>query len=110
MNTHYIEIAFWSAFGIIFYSFLGYGIVLYILVKIKRIASPAKKKLNSSFEPEVTLVIPCFNEADILADKIANSKKLDYPSEKLSIVFITDGSDDNSVEILHQWPEIEVLH
>ena len=106
----YLEIAFWSAFGIIFYSFLGYGIVLYVIVKIKRMAGTSKKAADFFFEPEVTLVIPCFNEAEILAGKIDNCKKLNYPSEKLSVVFITDGSEDNSIEILRQWPEIETLH
>jgi cellulose synthase/poly-beta-1,6-N-acetylglucosamine synthase-like glycosyltransferase len=79
------------------------------MVLIKRIVS--KDKLEAKpFEPAVTLVIPCFNEAEILRDKIINSKKLDYPAEKLKIVFITDGSTDGSDSYLRAWPEIDVLH
>jgi biofilm PGA synthesis N-glycosyltransferase PgaC len=95
--------------GIVFYVFLGYGIVLYGLVIIKRLIK-RNKQVKSHFEPAVTLVIPCFNEADILRDKIINSKKLDYPTEKLKIVFITDGSTDGSDSYLRAWPEIDVLH
>ena len=62
------------------------------------------------FEPSVTLIIPCFNEADILAIKIANCKQLNYPLKKLKIIFITDGSTDKSEIILKSWPEIIVLH
>ncbi|CAN5528046.1 glycosyltransferase family 2 protein [soil metagenome] len=106
---NWIEISFWICMGIVFYVFLGYGIVLYGLVIIKRLIK-RNKQVKSHFEPAVTLVIPCFNEADILRDKIINSKKLDYPTEKLKIVFITDGSTDGSDSYLRAWPEIDVLH
>ena len=106
----WIEFSFWTAFAIVFYAFLGYGIVLYIMVKIKRTTKPAIKNTPVDFQPAVTLVIPCFNESEILADKIANSKQLDYPADKLKLVFITDGSSDGSEIALKAWPEIEVLH
>lgn len=73
-------------------------------------SKPVDKIALEAFEPGVTLVIPCFNEADILVDKIANSKLLEYPADKLHLVFITDGSTDNSEAVLKAWPEIEVLH
>lgn len=106
----WIEISFWISFSIVFYTYLGYGILLYLLVRIKRMSGQLTKSSDAFFEPMVTLVIPCFNEADILAHKIANSKLLDYPSQKLSIIFITDGSTDNSESMLKAWPEIQVLH
>jgi biofilm PGA synthesis N-glycosyltransferase PgaC len=106
---NWIEISFWICMGIVFYAFLGYGIVLYGLVIIKRLIK-RNKQVKTHFEPAVTLVIPCCNEADILRDKIANSKKLDYPAEKLKIIFITDGSTDGSDSYLRAWPEIGVLH
>jgi biofilm PGA synthesis N-glycosyltransferase PgaC len=106
---NWIEISFWTCLGIVFYAFVGYGIVLYVLVIIKRIVKK-NKVISKSFEPAITLVIPCFNEADILADKIANSKQLDYPADKLTIVFITDGSTDGSQNYLQAWPQIQVLH
>lgn len=106
----WIEISFWISFSIVFYTYLGYGILLYLLVRIKRMSGTLTKSIDGFFEPMVTLVIPCFNEAGILAHKIANSKLLDYPSQKLSIIFITDGSTDNSESILKAWPEIQVLH
>lgn len=106
---NWIEISFCTCLGIIFYAFVGYGIVLYVLVIIKRIVKK-NKGISKSFEPGITLVIPCFNEADILADKIANSKQLDYPADKLTIVFITDGSTDGSQNYLQAWPQIQVLH
>ena len=105
-----IEIIFWICVAIVFYAFLGYGILLYALVKLKRLFTKSAKRYTTHFEPLVTLVIPCYNEQDILAEKIANCKKLDYPSDKLKLVFITDGSTDGSESYLAAWPEINVLH
>ena len=105
-----IETILWISFAIVFYAFLGYGIVLYLLVLIKRITAPKKLNIEVRFEPLITLVIPCFNEADILEDKIANCKQLDYPADKMPIVFITDGSTDHTAEVLKKYPEIKVLH
>ena len=108
----FIEVSFWLFFSIVFYAFLGYGFLLFLMVKLKRIINFKNKDLtgNVIFEPEVTLVIPCFNEADILIEKIANSTLLDYPKNKLHLFFITDGSSDNSEEVLASYPFIEVLH
>lgn len=58
----------------------------------------------------VSLVIPCYNEADILSNKALNSMELDYPTNKLCIFFITDGSDDNFREVLAQFPRAKILH
>jgi cellulose synthase/poly-beta-1,6-N-acetylglucosamine synthase-like glycosyltransferase len=95
---------------IVFYTFLGYGILLYLLVFMKRFSKRVDTQLTVDFEPYLTLVIPCFNEEDILEKKIANSLALDYPSHKLSILFITDGSTDGSSEVLAKYPDISVLH
>lgn len=104
-----LEIIFWLSLFITFYAFLGYGIFLYFLVLVKRMFS-ARKPVDSSYQPAVSLVIPCFNEAPILDEKVANCRTLDYPSDKLEIVFITDGSTDNSVEVLQKYADIRVLH
>lgn len=104
-----LEIILWISLFITFYAFLGYGILLYFLVLIKR-AFTKKKPFNETYLPSVSLVIPCFNEADILDDKVANCRNLDYPAGKLEIVFITDGSTDNSVEVLSKYDDVRVLH
>ncbi len=104
-----LEIIFWVSLFITFYAFMGYGILLYFLVLIKRIFSK-KKQFDPNYRPAVSLVVPCFNEAPILDDKVANCRTLDYPKDKLEIVFITDGSTDNSVEVLQKYPDIRILH
>lgn len=95
---------------IVFYTLIGYGILLYLLVTIKRIASPGSTTASAQYEPPVTLVIPCFNEADMMDSKISNCRALNYPADKLSIIFITDGSTDQFAEVLQKYPDIRLLH
>lgn len=106
----WIEITLWMSVAIIFYAFLGYGIILYLLVLLKRTLGIKASAEQPGFEPPITLVIPCFNEADIMEGKIANCRELDYPSSKLSLVFITDGSTDHFEELLGRHPDIRLLH
>jgi poly-beta-1,6-N-acetyl-D-glucosamine synthase len=109
MIMNALEYIFWISLLITFYAFLGYGILMVFLVLIKRIFSK-KKKPDTTYEPRVSLIVPCFNEAPILDDKVANCRSLDYPADKFDIVFITDGSTDNSVEVLKKYPDVRVLH
>lgn len=95
---------------IVFYSLIGYGILLYLLVMIKQIFRTGDTTISAQYEPPVTLVIPCFNEADIMESKISNCRALEYPADKLSIIFITDGSTDHFTEILQKYPDIRLLH
>ena len=105
-----IEIILWVSVAIIFYAFLGYGILLYLLVKLKRLTGSSQKSIPTDFVPDVTLVIPCFNEADIMEGKIANCRLLDYPASKLRLAFITDGSSDHFKDVLSKHSDIELWH
>lgn len=97
-ETLILEILFWFALFMVFYTYLGYGIVLYALVKLKELfVKPVKRVLPPDSDlPEVTLFITAFNEEDVVDEKMENSLALDYPADKLRIVWVTDGSDDGT--------------
>ena len=104
---------FWASLFVIFYSYIGYGIILYILVKIKRIRAASAVRpgtVKPEDLPEVTLFITAYNEKEIIPGKIANSKSLNYPPEKIKHIWITDGSNDGSPELLGSFEGIEVYH
>ena len=65
--TLILEILFWFALFMVFYTYLGYGIVLYALVKLKELfVKPVKRVLPPDSDlPEVTLFITAFNEEDV---------------------------------------------
>jgi cellulose synthase/poly-beta-1,6-N-acetylglucosamine synthase-like glycosyltransferase len=106
-----IEILFWVSLFIIFYSYLGYGILLFILIKIKRLLGLSKPYTeNQDYEPEVTLFVAAYNEKDYVDEKVKNSKSLNYPQEKVHHVWVTDGSDDGTPDLLRTYEGLEVYH
>jgi cellulose synthase/poly-beta-1,6-N-acetylglucosamine synthase-like glycosyltransferase len=88
--------AFWLSVFVVFYAYVGYGILLYTIVKIKRLFGRGKVASDPSFEPEVSFVIPCYNELDYIEIKAKNCLNFEYPKDKIKIIFITDGSNDGS--------------
>lgn len=109
INT--MKIIFWLSFAIIFYSYIGYGILLWVLVRIKKWWKPSipKQGITSNF-PAVALVVAAYNEQDFIEQKIENTLQLDYPKDRLELIFITDGSTDNTPAIISRFPAIRLLH
>ncbi|HPE56791.1 MAG TPA: glycosyltransferase family 2 protein [Bacteroidales bacterium] len=105
-----IEILFWLGLFVIFYAYVGYGILLYLLVRIKRLLPKKTQEMIPDYEPEVTLLIAAFNEKDYVAQKVDNTLSLDYPQAKLKQVWVTDGSDDGTPDLLKNYPGITVYH
>jgi len=74
---------------------------------VKKRMEPA---VMEDFEPEVTLFCTAYNERENVDMKMQNSLSLDYPREKMKYLWITDGSDDGTPELLKQFHEVEVHH
>jgi cellulose synthase/poly-beta-1,6-N-acetylglucosamine synthase-like glycosyltransferase len=106
-----MEILFWTGLAVIFYTFLGYPLILGLLVKLKRLFSPSNPILYADHElPDITLIVACYNEADILHQKIGNTLQLQYPVDKVRLCFVTDGSTDGSQEIVKKYQRVELFH
>lgn len=95
--------------GIVFYTYLGYGMILYGLVRLKEAFKPREKRELPEVLPEVTLLIAAYNEESIVEAKMNNTLALAYPAERLHIVWVTDGSTDNTNRLLAQYPSVTVL-
>ncbi|MBC7867849.1 MAG: glycosyltransferase family 2 protein [Gloeobacteraceae cyanobacterium ES-bin-316] len=101
----------WTSAITIFYSYLGYGCILWAYLKIiKAFKKPQDSKPRTFFEPEISLVIAAYNEEDIIEEKIKNCLQLDYPAEKLQIIFVADGSTDSTTEIISRYSRVKLLY
>ncbi|SDN00903.1 Glycosyltransferase, catalytic subunit of cellulose synthase and poly-beta-1,6-N-acetylglucosamine synthase [Daejeonella rubra] len=107
-----MKITFWISLFIIIYTFIGYGLILYVLVIIRRLLKGKRQipVLSKEEFPGCTLVIAAYNEESIISEKIQNTLSLNYPEGKLEILFITDGSTDKTPEIVKQYPDIKLMH
>lgn len=101
---------FWISLFVVFYTYVGYGILLCMLVKIKEFFSkPAIHQISPADFPYVSLLIAAYNEEKIVDEKMTNCFELGYPKDKLKIVWITDGSTDSTNEKLSRYSNAEVL-
>lgn len=98
---------FWVSLFLVVYTYIGYGVILCLLVKIKETFRPVRNYFFTFQElPEVTLFIAAYNEEEFIEEKIANSLTLEYPRQKLRIVVVTDGSNDRTPQIVERYKEI----
>ena len=109
-----LKLIFWICLALVIYTYVGYGAVLYIILKIKNFffrkeATPILP-LDPERLPEVTLMICAYNEADVIKEKMQNIQALNYPQEKLCVMWVTDGSSDNSNELLQAYPEVKLVY
>lgn len=107
------EVIFWFCLILVVYTYVGYGGVLYVLLKIKRAffrhePSPILP-LNEDLLPEVTLMICAYNEAEVIQEKMENIRALNYLKHKLCVMWVTDGSNDASNDLLSAYPEVKLV-
>jgi len=78
------------------YTYIFYPMVLFIIAK----TLPNKAKSDVTFCPDITIVISAYNEEEYIENTINSIKHSNYPPEKISILIGSDGSDDNTNELI----------
>ena len=108
-----LKVIFWICLAIVVYTYVGYGVLLYLLLCLKRLlCKPQKEPVlpNDDQLPDVTLMICAYNEEDIIGEKMENIRQIDYPADKFCIMWVTDGSNDRSNELLREYPEVTLVY
>ena len=85
------------------YIYLGYPAILVILAKWMH--APVRK---GECTPSVSILIAAHNEATCIGKTIENKLALDYPRERIEIIVISDGSDDETDEIVRGYASLGV--
>ena len=81
------------------YVYFGYPVLLWILT----LRRPPRTHQIAQIEPSVSLIVSCYNEAGVIREKLDNVCALDYPSGKLEIIVVSDGSDDGTDDIVKEY-------
>ncbi|SFV32976.1 glycosyltransferase family 2 protein [Thermoflavifilum thermophilum] len=105
-----IEIIFWILAAVIFYAYIGYGLLVMLMIWVKNLLGKPFPSTSADDLPELTLIIFAYNEAFCIEEKIKNSLELAYPENKKQILVVTDGSTDGTPEIARKFEGIQVLH
>ncbi|MFC1559161.1 glycosyltransferase family 2 protein [Gemmatimonadota bacterium] len=90
------EVLLWLCIIVVIYVYFVYPLFILILSKCR----PAPHVLNAHIRPDVSLIITAYNEEKVISQKIDNSLLLDYPSEDIEIIVVSDGSTDSTNEIV----------
>lgn len=98
MNTFLIILSI-SSLGMLGYIYIGYPLLLSIL----SVLIPSRKIEKDYIRPSVSLIISCYNEEDVLREKLDNSFALEYPQDKLEICVVSDASSDRTDEIAREY-------
>jgi poly-beta-1,6-N-acetyl-D-glucosamine synthase len=102
-----IKIIFWFSLTTIFYTFVGYPLVVYLLARL------ASRKIAKTYiTPSVSVVIACLNEEKNIAARLENLLASDYPEELVDIIVVSDGSTDDTVARVIDCgkPQVRVFH
>lgn len=96
---------FWVSLIIILYVYFGYS-ALCILISV---FFEKKTTKNKSFHPNLSLVVPCYNEEKIIKAKIENMLALEYPKDKLQIMITSESNDlTNSIATSYKEKGVEL--
>ena len=103
-----IENLFWVSSFIIIYNYALYPVIIILLSKFYQ-REHVSSSINDDDLPSVSFIIAAFNEERVIEDKIKNSLKLIYPKDKLEIIVVSDGSDDNTETLVKAFDENNVI-
>src|SRR5215471_6558141 len=94
--------AFWLLTALVFDVYVGYPLLVHVWALSIRSTRPER----SRGEPSVSFVIASRNEARRIPGRIDNLRQLDYPSSKQQIIVVSDGSTDETADVLARFPHV----
>jgi biofilm PGA synthesis N-glycosyltransferase PgaC len=102
-----MELLFWIACGVILYVYAGYPALLAVWARIAPFDSAQGRPFDGAQGGPlaVSIVVAARNEAATLVRRIENLLALDYPSELVQIVVVSDGSTDGTKDILERYAD-----
>jgi cellulose synthase/poly-beta-1,6-N-acetylglucosamine synthase-like glycosyltransferase len=109
-----LAVLFWLCAGLIVYAHAGYPLVLRLLLALRRhpvqtwpgrgngerrpVTPEVAGSESAAPLPSVSLIVPAYDEEEVIAAKVANARALDYPRERLQLIVASDGSADATAE------------
>jgi poly-beta-1,6-N-acetyl-D-glucosamine synthase len=99
-----MKIVFWCFLFLIIYHYFLFPVIVYVLSM-----TVGKETKRGSFSPSVSLIIAAYNEEKVIEAKLENSFALEYPDDKLEIIVVSDGSNDDTPVIVRGFSDRGVI-
>jgi poly-beta-1,6-N-acetyl-D-glucosamine synthase len=92
-----MKAVFWLAAVIVSYVYAGYPALLWVWARLR----PQRRAYDARSElPSISIVMAARNEGRLLVGRLDNLLALDYPQRLREIVVVSDGSDDDTGQVL----------
>ena len=100
------KLVFWLAAGALFYVYVGYPLLLALVGLTRR-----RKQAQLGFLPQISVLIAAYNEEAGIEKKLRQTLELEYPSDKIEVIVLSDGSTDRTDEIVKGFgdPRVRLL-
>ena len=97
-----------AAVGVCVYTYLGYPVILKLLSVARR---SGRSREQAADWPAISIQLPVFNEADVIAGTLERILALDYPGDRRQILVVSDASTDGTNEIVSSFADrgVELL-
>ena len=69
----------------------------------KNSSKPWNLKTDLSYKPSVSVIVPTYNEGQVIRSKLQNLAELNYPKELIEIIIVDSASSDNTIDELESF-------
>jgi glycosyltransferase involved in cell wall biosynthesis len=94
-----VAIVFWLSIGLVLYAHVGYPILLGLLAWARELVPGALRRPRPPQDDElplVSVIVAAYAEEDVIAERVANIRALDYPPQLIEVIVACDGSVDET--------------
>jgi cellulose synthase/poly-beta-1,6-N-acetylglucosamine synthase-like glycosyltransferase len=84
---------------------LSFPLLYYLYLRNGWLGKPWDLRRDPGYRPRVTIVIPTYNEAGLIREKLDNIASQDYPKELVEIIVVDSASNDGTPSIVREWME-----
>lgn len=101
--TRIAEILYWASLAVLFYVYVGYPLFVSVLALFFR-----RRQQEPGYAPQLSVLIAAYNEEVGIRKKLEQTLALDYPTDKIEIIVLSDGSTDRTDAIVESFPDPRV--
>lgn len=90
-------------FWLFFFTFsFGTAGLIFVLMR-NAVKRPWKLKIDPNYKPKISVIVPTYNEANVIRFKLENLAKVNYPKNLMQIVVVDSNSEDQTANIVYDF-------